>query len=181
MKEYFKVDVEGNILDVFLFEEGDVIPPDHYPGWGPRPFYNPKYNVELGDWVEGRTVMEIIAPLLEAKATELSEQCETVIKYGFYHEGDFFAFYDKDQMNFGQQLSLMLVDDTIVTTMWKTENNGIKQFTREQFINICKAGERHKRENIGRFWQLKQYLLTHEFTSLDEFNAFNFGTEIPAQ
>ena len=178
MNEYYKVDAHGNILGAFLFEDDDVIPPDHYPGWGGRAFYMPIYSRELGDWIEGLSIEEIMKPRREMKAAELSDQCETVIKYGFYHEGDFFAFYDKDQMNFGQQLSLMLVDETILTTLWKTENNGIKQFTRQQFIDICKAGERHKRANIGHFWQLKNYVLTHDFATVEELDAINFGTEL---
>lgn len=179
---YHKVDLEtGERLDVLSFDpEIETVPNDCFSGWGNRVFFNPVYDFELNDWVEGYSVMDLVRLQIPHKVAELSEQCETVIKYGFYHNDDFFAFYDKDQMNFGQQLSLMLVDETIQVTLWKTENNGIKQFTRQQFIDICKAGERHKRENISRFWQLREYVTTHEFTSIEEFHRFNFGTEIKA-
>lgn len=179
-KEYFVIDVEnGNILDVVLLGEDEVVPEDHKLGWGTsRSFYNPVWDFELNDWVEGKSFEEILAPIRENKATELSAECESVIKYGFYHEGDFFAFYDKDQANFNQQLSLMLIDGTITSVLWKTENNGIKSFNREQFIAICKAGEQHKRQHIGRFWQIKEYVMKHPFNSVDELQSIAYETGI---
>jgi len=99
--------------------------------------------------------------------------------YGFMHNGDLFQFNDKDQANFNQQLSLMILDESIQSVLWKTENNGVKNFSREDFIEACKAGERHKRNSIGQYWQLKEYVLNTNFSSKEELEAVNFGFTIP--
>lgn len=116
----------------------------------------------------------------EEKVLELNERCQEVIMNGFYHEGDFFQFNDKDQTNFNQQLSILLLDESVNQIVWKTENNGIKVFTREQFIETCKAGERHKRNSIGKYWQLKAYVLTAPFQSVQEITAIDFDFQIPS-
>lgn len=182
-REFYKIDLQtGERLDVSLFNpEEETVPADYVEGWQGRVFHNPKWDFTINDWVESYSVADIISGMMEQKIELLSQQCETVIKNGFYYGDDFFAFQDKDQTNFSQQLSLMIVDPAILTTYWKTENNGIKQYTREQFIDICKTAERHKRDNIGKFWQLRSYLQTHVFESVEEFQAVEFTAEIPAQ
>lgn len=181
-KEYFIIDVEsGDILDVVLLAEGDDVPDDHKQGWGTsRSFHKPVWCFETNDWKEGLTADEILAPMKQAKIEELSAQCQNVIMTGFEHNGDFFQFNDKDQANFNQQLSLMLLDDTIASVLWKTENNGVKNFPRQDFIEVCKAGERHKRNSIGRYWQLKEYVTSHTFGSKEELNAVHFNMVLPS-
>lgn len=181
-REFFKIDLTtGERLDVSLFDpDEETIPADYVEGWQGRVFHDPKWDFGLNDWVESHSVADIISKMKDPKIAALSQQCEEVIKAGFYYGEDFFAFQDKDQTNFNQQLSLMIVEPSITMTFWKTENFGIKQFTRDQFIEICKTAERHKRDNIGKFWQLRSYVETHEFTSVDEFNAVSFETWSPA-
>lgn len=183
LQEYIQIDLEtGRRLDVALFDsETDEIPDDYKLGWGNgRVFYDAVWDFDANDWKEGKSFDEILLPYREAKCVQLSQECEATIKDGFYSGDDYFAFQDKDQANFNQQLSLMIVDDTIDEVLWKTENNGIKLFTRQQFINICKEGERHKRFHIGRFWQIKEYVLTHPFKSIEEVQAVTYGTGIPS-
>jgi hypothetical protein len=189
LREYHKIDLQtGERLDVLLFddeatdENGNPIPvpEDLKLGWGgDRGFYNPKWDFELNDWVEGKPLEEILQPIRQQKVIELNRQCEEAICKGFEHNGDFFQFNDKDQDNFSQQLSLLLLDPSIDSVVWKTENNGVKVFTREQFIEACKVGEHHKRNNIEHYWQLKEYVLTHPFNSVEELQSIDFSFTVP--
>ncbi|WP_353856789.1 DUF4376 domain-containing protein [Bacillus sp. Bos-x628] len=110
------------------------------------------------------------------KVEELNAICNRMILSGFVHDGNEFQFTEVDQANFNQQLSLLLLDPTIDQILWKTENNGIKQFTREKFIDTCKAGESHKRKYIGRYWNLKAYV--ESLTDINAINNVNFLTDI---
>lgn len=182
LKEYIHIDLTtGRRLDVALFDdEIEAIPEDYKEGWGSdRRLFDPVWDFELNDWSESTSLEEILQPVREFKVDQLNQQCQDAIMKGFEYEGDFFQFNDKDQQNFNQQLSILLLDTEANQIVWKTENNGIKVFSREQFIETCKAGERHKRNSIGRYWQLKEYVLTHGFSSVEELEAINFDFEIP--
>ncbi len=62
LKEYLKVDLDGNVLDVIALDpEEDEIPENHFTGWGDRSFYQPIWDFDLGDWVEGLSQEEIDA------------------------------------------------------------------------------------------------------------------------
>lgn len=115
------------------------------------------------------------------KIDELNDSCNKAINEGFSFNGSFFQFNPNDQSNFNQQLAFLLMDQDIQTVTWKTENKGIQNFTRDEFIEACKAGEAHKRNNIGKYWTLKQYILTHEFTSVEEIQAIDLTYQIPEQ
>jgi hypothetical protein len=181
-KEFHKVDLTtGERLDVLLIDvNNEGIPEDCKLGWG-EGFYNPKWDFELNRWVEGVTLAEIIEPMRQAKVSELNSQCTKAIETGFTFNGHFFQFNEKDQANFNQQLSLLLLDETVTEVQWKTENNGVQLLTRQQFIDTCKAGEVHKRNNIGHYWQLKQYVLTNDFETTEELQAINFDFVIPTE
>lgn len=182
LQEYVKIDLTtGERIDVFLLDsEFEEIPEDYKLGWGgSRSLHDAVWDFDLNDWKEKKTFDEIIEPYRIEKAKQLSAECELVIKEGFYVGEDFFAFQDKDQANFNQQLSLMIVDDTILEVLWKTENNGIKPFPREEFIEVCKTGEQHKRQHISNYWNIKEYVMTHQFSSLEELQAINYETGIP--
>lgn len=182
LKEYHKVDLEtGIVIDTCLFDdEIDIIPDDVKLGWGgDKGFHNPKWDLVANEWVESLSFAEILAPKIQHKINELSDQCNAAIENGYDYNGDFFQFNMKDQSNFNQQLSLLLLDPTITEVLWKTENNGVKMFTREVFIQACKYGETHKRNNIGHYWQLKQYIYTHAFESHEELEAIDYSFVVP--
>jgi len=63
----------------------------------------------------------------------------------------------------------LLLRPDITTVQWKTENHGVKNFTRNEFFAICQAGEVHKRQNIAKYWALKDYVQT--ITSLEELES----------
>jgi hypothetical protein len=132
-------------------------------------------------YIEGELIKTNVFAINKArqmKVIELNDECTKAIHSGFEHNGNTFQFNEKDQSNFNQQLSLLLLDATINEVQWKTENNGVQLFTREQFIETCKAGELHKRNSIGQYWTLKEIVLTHDFKSVEEVNAINFNTDI---
>jgi hypothetical protein len=110
----------------------------------------------------------------QLKIAELSKECNSAILNGFTHNGDEFGFTMEDQANLTQQMTLLLLDTTIASVDWKTNNNGIKTFTREEFIAICRASESHKRGNIGRFWTLKQTVLNTSYTSVVDLKSVHF-------
>lgn len=178
LKEYHLIDKEtGFPVEIGLFDdEIDTVPEGYVEGWGQEhSMYKPRYDLEKGVWVEAMPIEEIIEPLRESKINQLDAECQAHIKAGFYCGEDFFGFNDIDQTNFNQQLSLLLLDETQDTVYWKTENNGVKYFKREQFIEACKAGEVHKRNSISHYWLLKHYVMTHPFTSVEELNAIDFN------
>ncbi|CAM3679050.1 hypothetical protein GCM10009865_47680 [Aeromicrobium ponti] len=118
---------------------------------------------------------EVIDFIKQLKLKELSEECNTYIIKGFEHNGDHFEFDYKDQTNFNQQLSLFLLNPSITSVIWKTSNNGVKNFTKDEFIAICMSGENHKRSSIGRYWSLKETILTTSYQSIDELKSIRFN------
>jgi hypothetical protein len=180
-KEFHKIDMNtGERLDVLLIDiANEEVPEDCKEGWSQDyPFYNAKWDLTLNKWIEGADLSLILEPLRKAKVEQLNNDCQVAIHKGFEYNGDFFQFNDKDQANFNQQLSLLLLDSTITEVQWKTENNGVKIFPKEVFIQACKAGEVHKRNNIGRYWQLKNHVLTYDFTTVEELQSITFDTVI---
>ncbi|XQD02728.1 hypothetical protein ACNSOF_21290 (plasmid) [Bacillus subtilis] len=128
---------------------------------------------------EGKIVESYSLVLETAKRKKLEElnyECNQRILSGFEYEGYVFQFNEKDQANFLQQLSLLLLDDSVSTVVWKTENEGVQQFTREQFIEACKCGESHKRNNISHYWELKDYV--NSLNSVEEIQKVNFNTNV---
>lgn len=59
--EYHEVDINGKRIAVKSFREGVEVPPYHFLGWGDRKFFDPKWDFELEDWVEGLPPEEVIA------------------------------------------------------------------------------------------------------------------------
>lgn len=177
-EEYHRIDMTtGERLDVLLLDSNGEIPEDCKRGWG-EGLFDPVWDFTKNTWVEGISLDYLMAIAINDKINEFDVECQRRITSGFEHNGDKFQFNEKDQANFNQQLSLLLLDPTTEIVVWKTENNGVKEFTREQFIETCKASERHKRSNIGRYWQLKAFLSTNDFTSVEEVIEVNYDINI---
>lgn len=117
------------------------------------------------------TLDDIINYMKPLKINELSADCNNAILAGFDYNGDFFTFTYEDQGNFNQQLTLFLIDSTITDVTWKTENNGIKTYTKDEFIAICRGAESHKRSNVGKYWQLKQTIMNTQYQSIEDLKA----------
>lgn len=95
--------------------------------------------------------------LKQAKITQLDDLCEKEILAGFTSQttGHFFRFSQYDQMNFTQQMLIMLADTNVSEVTWKTENAGVVTITRNDFLEVVREAEQHKRGLLERFWTLK--------------------------
>jgi hypothetical protein len=102
---------------------------------------------------------------------------ESRIEYGFEFNGDFFSFSkEQDQGNFTQQTAIISFkktrgEDTSQLIEWKTENNGVKYYTEDEFFTICLASEQHKRNHIRNYWEFAQQVAATTYTSYKDIEA----------
>jgi hypothetical protein len=100
------------------------------------------------------------------KLKELNIACQSTILGGFTGtNGHQYQFESKDQDNFSQQLTLLLLDPTIATVDWKTMDAGIITHTRDEFISLANDANNHKRSNMGKYWTFEAQL---ELASTEE-------------
>ena len=94
----------------------------------------------------------------QAKLDQLKECCELAILAGFRSEqnGHLYSFGQYDQLNFTQQMLVTLGDPSIDGMSWKTEDAGLVQHSRNQFLALCKEAEQHKRSKMSKDWMLKE-------------------------
>ncbi|WP_107950980.1 hypothetical protein [Lysinibacillus parviboronicapiens] len=95
------------------------------------------------------------------KINELKIDCQTAIFQGFTVEMNgesfYFGFNELDQMNFTQQLILIVSGDQSKIS-WKT-NKGVKVFTTSDFMNVIDAGKNHKLLQQSKYWSLEQQVV----------------------
>jgi hypothetical protein len=98
------------------------------------------------------------------KMREFSKRCEQYIKAGFTaSNGHFYEFDEKDQLNFTQQMLLMVSQqDPSQIVEWNTVDAGVVQHTVEEFLGVCMSGEAHKRHYISLYRQVKQDMKAKE-------------------
>lgn len=153
-------DEEGNKIEEF--------PPNLVPA-NQKSLFKPKWDFELQDWFEGdkeRALEQVKTMVLE----KYNAECTALIEKGFYHNGNFFAFsMAKDQANFAQQMTFLLLRPDIQSVDWMTENNGKKTLTRDEFFAVCGSGEIHKRKNMGLYWSLRDYV--NSLTDIETINS----------
>ena len=91
------------------------------------------------------------------KVEQLNMLCEQSILAGFHSEttGHFYAFGERDQLNFTQQMILMMNRPDIQEVLWKAEDAGPIQHSREEFLAVVAEAEAHKRSKMQRYWELK--------------------------
>jgi hypothetical protein len=94
-----------------------------------------------------------------AKYNALKEQCDEHILADFYSSSTDaqYGFSEIDQMNMTQQMILFFINPGPI--MWKTEDKGLVQLTKEQFIGVAFEAQRHKEKQIKHWWQLKANVL----------------------
>lgn len=163
VKVYILVDDDGFEIEPIIFELYDEngnlneVPYDLVPP-NVQGFVKPKWDFEKEEWTEG----DLPNALIQAKRAVINQydyECTKFIEKGFLHNGDFFSFsLEKDQANFQQQLSICLAFPNAEGIEWKTENNGVKTYSKDEFFAICKAGETHKRSNMSAYWKLIDYI-----------------------
>ncbi|WP_191556454.1 hypothetical protein [Metabacillus idriensis] len=59
MLEYIIVDSAGKIIDSVLLSDNQSVPENHVKPWGDQGFFEPKWDFERGDWIEGLTPEEV--------------------------------------------------------------------------------------------------------------------------
>jgi hypothetical protein len=97
--------------------------------------------------------------LKQSKKQELSIACQNEILKGFTSaNGHSYQFDFKDQDNLTQQMLFLVQDPTIEEISWKTLNEGVVVHTREEFLQVCKDADIHKRSNFGKYWSLEVQL-----------------------
>ena len=141
-------DEEGNLKEIST----NLVPSNQ------NRLFKPKWDFDKKEWIEG----DLQYALNEQKKmtiTRYNTECNQLIESGFEYNGDEFAFsLEKDQANFAQQMMVLITQPATDSVQWMTENNGVKEFTRDEFFAICQAGEAWKRSNIGSYWKLKEYI-----------------------
>jgi hypothetical protein len=125
-----------------------------------NPLYEEFDDYILNKWelIEVKTLEKV----MEERIEKLSKLCNETILGGFNSLGYYFTFDMKDQINFTQQLLMM---DKTAPVEWKTEDQGVKIFTGEEFLQIISDAQQHKTSNIKKYWGLKNQILgstTHE-------------------
>lgn len=114
------------------------------------------------------------------KINELNEACEATILAGFYCEanGHYYEFKVYDQLNFTQQYLLLISNpDFTGPIRWKTEDAGVVEHTREEFMTVCQTAELHKRGNIEKYWDLKAQV--ENATTFEDVNAIQWDPWTP--
>jgi hypothetical protein len=113
----------------------------------------------------------------KVKLDTLKAVNEDRIETGFEFNGDFFSFSkEKDQGNFTQQTAIISFkktrgEDTSQLIEWKTENNGVKYYTEDEFFTICLASEQHKRNHIRNYWEFAQQVAATTYTRYKDIEA----------
>lgn len=112
------------------------------------------------------------------KIEEFKKQNEANIEEGFVYNGDVFGFDKiKDQTNFTQATTMISfkktkgMDTTARRVQWKTENNGVKEYTEDEFFEICLASEKHKWANIDNYRYSCMRILSNNYDSLESLRA----------
>ncbi len=115
----------------------------------------------------------------QAKIDQLNEGCEATILRGFTSvtTGHFYAFGSNDQSNFTQQMLLLIADPSLTEVTWKTEDAGVIEHTREQFLAVCREAEQHKRAQIGWYWRLKEQV--ESATTWQQVDAIAWRAGVP--
>ena len=98
-----------------------------------------------------------LAELKEARIAALNEACNAFILSGFTSnalgEPHVYDFDEEGQSNLAQKATMLVLKPEITTVQWKT-NKGIKEHTRDQFIQLLTDGEQHKEGAIFQYWTL---------------------------
>lgn len=99
----------------------------------------------------------LLAYQKKMKIEELNEACKNEILAGFYCTATdhYYGFDEYDQMNFIQQHVHFVCNPDEESVNWKTEDAGIINHTRDDFLEVCDAALAHKCGNIAQYWALK--------------------------
>src|SRR5574342_522812 len=112
-REYHRVDLNtGRRLSTAIFNEGDEIPSDYVEGWGGnKGFYDPIYDFNINNWVEGKREEEIVDLQKKTKQEEIDRQFAIEMYKNFESaNGHTYSFDKEDEINFTQAISIFSVN-----------------------------------------------------------------------
>lgn len=94
------------------------------------------------------------------KLSKLSEECESNILKGFTSSnGHVYRTNRDDQINMIVQRDILNYNPEIETVMWKTEDEGYIEHTREEWFQIYNEAFEHKQNQLFKYEQLKQQVI----------------------
>lgn len=100
------------------------------------------------------------------KLSKLSEECESNILKGFTSSnGHVYRTNIDDQINMIVQRDILNYNPEIETVMWKTDDEGYIEHTREEWFQIYNEAFEHKQNQLFKYEQLKQQVInakTHD-------------------
>lgn len=116
--------------------------------------------------------------LRQEKLKEIDVANQEYIQKGFYSSAlgvsHFYRFNkEEDQLNFNQQISILILNHAIDTVYWKTEDAGVLLHNRNQFIQVINDATAHKQNSISYYWQLKSQVLNA--TTKEELSSIEYG------
>jgi hypothetical protein len=115
---------------------------------------------EKQKWVRDLTLEEILDYHKELKQAVLSEYCERDIQKGFISSNSHHYRTNRDdQVNMIGQKDAIASNDLITHVMWKTEDAGYIQHTKEEWLNIYQEAFVHKQQMLFKYENKKQQLL----------------------
>lgn len=96
----------------------------------------------------------------------INQQCEEAIVNGFTaSNGHTYRTNRDDQINMINQRDILNSNPEIETVMWKTEDEGYIEHTREEWFQIYNEAFEHKQNQLFKYEQLKQQVInakTHD-------------------
>lgn len=155
------------ILREWLIQNG--VPQEELDNVEPLPIVQDVGNLKE----KTKTAKEIYEELLQNESTTLEElkqarinllkdECSEAIYEGFTSSlGYEFGFQPHDQINFTQQMLLIVADKNseITIIQWKTKNQGIVKLTKEEFLQIVEEAKQHKLNQQQKYWMKEELVL----------------------
>lgn len=89
---------------------------------------------------------------------KLKEECSNSIYKGFTSGVNTFGFNETDQVNFTQQL-LVVVSGQSSDIQWKSKNNGVVTLSVNEFKQVIVDAEFHKRVQQQKYWSIEKDIL----------------------
>lgn len=133
--------------------------------------FESKFSYEDGVVVKDLSLS--LESLKTEKIAELNGKCESTIAQSFQaRNGHTYQFEMKDQLNFSQQFLLITSNPDIKEVLWKTEDAGVLTHSREEFVEVIEDAENHKRNNISRYWALKEQV--NQASTIEEIKAIEW-------
>lgn len=115
--------------------------------------------------------IEIIEKMKEDKRNEINQKCRNSIFSGFKSvtTGHKYGYKEHDQINFNEQKTDMISDQTITSVEWKTEDAGVVVHSRDDFLKVCDEAKIHRKSNMEKYWTIES--LIESATTIEELDS----------